>query len=495
MSMIKFSQYLLESINVGAIDKANSIITSYLSKKVGLKMFPTVEEPIGGGVGLRYYIPSNNYSFRINWTSPSKFGTVNVDSVDVWYNESTPYKVKFEKEQSLIKIVPMISELIKKKPALGNSVYVDDEGLQESFGDPKDVYSGVLDIITQGSFSKSKIYQAYKTFGIKIFEKILELKPNLFKESGGSKYAWVGSVVDAKTLSGLEGKVLSSLDSPRVTVSRGSSSEEYKAPAKVDEIEKNQSKLTYEEQLKDLKNLLKMTLAGAANALFISGRGGVGKTFTVEELLKNMGKRDNVDYFKNSGSATAAGLYTTLYRYRDKIVFFDDSDDALKDQEARNIFKAATDTKAVRKLVWNKMGKNVVEPDDEMTDEEILDQGLIPRYFEFTGKIIFISNLSLDKLDPDGAIRTRAFLVDVNPTDAEVYDFMDKIVGDMPLGEGLTLSEQDRKRVVKILRAGTSKQTANFRKLNRGLNMLAGGEKSGVTVSDAELQRMISMYA
>jgi len=237
-----------------------------------------------------------------------------------------------------------------------------------------------------------------------------------------------------------------------------------------------------------------MTLAGAANA-FISGRGGVGKTFTVEELLKNMGKRDNIDYFKNSGSATAAGLYTTLYRYRDKIVFFDDSDDALKDQEARNIFKAATDTKAVRKLVWNKMGKNVVEPDDEMTDEEILDQGLIPRYFEFTGKIIFISNLSLDKLDPDGAIRTRAFLVDVNPTDAEVYDFMDKIVGNMPLGDGLTLSDQDRKRVVKILRSGTSKQTANFRKLNRGLNMLAGCEKSDVTVSDAELQRMISMYA
>jgi hypothetical protein len=295
----------------------------------------------------------------------------------------------------------MISELIKNKPELGKSVYVDDEGLQESFGDPTDVYSGVLDIITEGSFSKSRIYQAYKTFGIKIFEKILELKPNLFKESGGSKYSWVGSVVDAKTLSELESKVLSSLDSPRVTVSRGSSSEEYKTPAKVDELEKNQSKLTYEEQLKDLKNLLKMTLAGAANALFISGRGGVGKTFTVEELLKNMGKRDNIDYFKNSGSATAAGLYTTLYRYRDKIVFFDDSDDALKDQEARNIFKAATDTKAVRKLVWNKMGKNVVEPDDEMTDEEILDQGLIPRYFEFTGKIIFISNLSLDKLDPD----------------------------------------------------------------------------------------------
>lgn len=495
MSMIKFSQYLFEAINVGAIDKANSIITTYLSKKTGVKLFPTVEEPVGGGVGLRYYIPSNNYSFRINWTSPSNFGTVHVVSVDVWYNETTPYHVKFDKEQSLIKIVPMIAELLKEKPEMGSSVFMDDEGLQESFGEPGAVYSGVIDIITDGSFSKSKVYQSYKTFGIKIFEKLLDLKPNFFKATGGSKYSWVGSTVDAKTLQGLQSKVFEAIEAPRVVVSRGSSSEEYKMPSKVDELENNQDRLSYEDQLKDLKNLLKMTLSGAANALFISGRGGVGKTHTVEEILKSMGKKDNVDYFKNSGSATAAGLYSVLYRFRDKIVFFDDSDDALKDQEARNIFKAATDTKAVRKLVWNKMGKNVVEPGDDLSDEEILDQGLIPRYFEFTGKIIFISNLSLEKLDPDGAIRTRAFLVDVNPTDTEVYDFMDKIVGDMPLGDGLSLSMEDRKRVVKILRSGTSKQTANFRKLNRGLNMLAGCEKSAVTISDTELQRMIAMYA
>jgi hypothetical protein len=492
--MINFSQFLLESISAGSIDKANSIISGYLSKKVGSKMFPTVEEP-NGKVGLRYYIPSNNYSFRVNWTSPSSFGTVNVESLDVWYNEKTPYHVKFDKEQSLIKIVPMIAELLNKKPEMGSSVYMDDEGLQESFGNPAEIFSGVVDIMTSGSFSKSKVYQEYKTFGIKILERILEEKPNFFREQGGSKYTWIGTSADAKTLKEMQVKILNNLNAPRVTISRGSGDENYKVPAKVEDLEKNQPRLSYEEQLKDLKNLLKMTLSGAANALFISGRGGVGKTHTVEEILKSMGKRDNVDYFKNAGSATAAGLYSVLYRYKDKIVFFDDSDDALKDQEARNIFKAATDTKAVRKLVWNKMGKNVVDPDEDMTDEEILDAGLIPRYFEFTGKIIFISNLSLDKLDPDGAIRTRAFLVDVNPTDAEVYDFMEKIVDDMPLGEGLTLSSSERKRVVKILRSGTSKQTANFRKLNRGLNMLAGCEASGVSIGDAELQRMISMYA
>ena len=491
--MKSFTQYLFEAISVGQIDKANSIITSYLSKKIGSKLFPTVENIKGGGFGLRYYLPSNNYSFRINWSSPSDFGTVNVESVDMWYNEPNGYHVKFDKEQSLIKVVPMISELIKTKPSTGTTVYFDDEeGIKESFGDPSEVYKGVLQIVTQGSFSKSTVYQSYKTFGIKIFEKLLEMKGSLWK-SQGTKYAWVGSTVDAKELSAVEKSVISSIGSSKVTISRGSA--EAETDPKVAKLEADKEKLSYEDQLKDLKNLLKMTLTGAANAMFISGRGGVGKTHTVEEILASMGKKDNVDYFKNTGTATAAGIYSLLFRYKDKIVVFDDSDDALKDQESRNIIKAATDTKKVRKLVWNKMGKNVVDPDEDLTDEEILDQNLIPRFFEFTGKIIFISNLPMDKLDPDGAIRTRAFLVDVNPTDDEVYDFMDKIVGDMPLPEGLTLSASDRKRVVNLLRTGTSKQSANFRKLSRGLNMLAGAGSAGVTVSDTELQRMISMYA
>jgi hypothetical protein len=490
--MVSFFQYIFEAINVKNIDKANSIITTYLTKKIGKKMFPTVEQLKSGGLGLRYFIPSNGHSFRVNWSSPSKFGTVNVQSVDYWYGEAEAYHLKFDKDQSLIKIVPLIAEISSKKPSEGTSSYMDDMGLQESFGNPSVVFRSVLQLITQGSFSKNAVYQAHKTFGIKIFEALLDLKPSYWSGSG-SKYSWVGSTVDAKSLEALESRVLDNIGTVKVTVTRGA--DDVVIDPKVKEIEDNRVRLSYEEQIKDLKNLLKMTLTGAANALFISGRGGVGKTHTVEEILSQMGKRDNIDYFKNTGSASAAGIYSLLFRFKDKIVVFDDSDDALKDQEARNIIKAATDTKKVRKLVWNKASKNLVDPDEDMTDEEILDAGLLPRYFEFTGKIVFISNLSMDKLDPDGAIRTRAFLVDVNPTDEEVYDFMDKIVDGMPLPEGLTLSVADRKRVVKILRTGTSKQTANFRKLSRGINMLAGAEHAGVEISDAELQRMISMYA
>jgi hypothetical protein len=83
-------------------------------------------------------------------------------------------------------------------------------------------------------------------------------------------------------------------------------------------------------------------------------------------------------------------------------------------------------------------------------------------------------------------------MIDISPTDEEVYDFMEEIVGDFPLQEGLTLSKADRLKVVVILRKGTSKQTANLRKLSRGLNMFAAGGKD---LSDDEIRRMIAVYA
>ena len=39
----------------------------------------------------------------------------------------------------------------------------------------------------------------------------------------------------------------------------------------------------------------------------------------------------------------------------------------------------------------------------------------------------------MDRLDPDGAIRTRAFMIEIDPTDAEIYDFMETIVDKIKL--------------------------------------------------------------
>jgi hypothetical protein len=110
--------------------------------------------------------------------------------------------------------------------------------------------------------------------------------------------------------------------------------------------------------------------------------------------------------------------------------------------------------------------------DDEQIEQKVED-GYYPKYFNFEGKIIFISNLNKNKLDPDGALRTRAFLVDVDPTNEDVANFMKKICNTLPLEDGLSLTEEERLEVVDVI-VKTGKEL-NLRKLVRGLNIRAAG--------------------
>jgi len=509
----KFKEYLTEGITSETALKVAGVISTYIAKKTGVTFFkmPGIEEYKNGsdsGFGLRMFSKKGNQSIRFNYKSFGNIDLVNLASVHYWNgSDPSPYFIEFDTRVSVIKVLPVIVDMINNKEIkLGKMISPpDDVPLNESdftlyeneAMDSSVMYDGILSLIAangpKGTLTQSKIYSYNKIAGVKVFDAIRADFPKLFFKDG-NKYEWRGTSADLESIKNDKSKILSDLGAVGIKVSRGSANETYKQNDALKDLSKNIERLSFEKQLEDLENLIRMTIGGSSNGLFISGSGGVGKTHTTEKILKSAGLRDGSGYFKNTGTSSAAGLYSLLFRYKDKIVLFDDSDSTLGDQEARNIVKAATDTKKIRKLVWNKMGKNVVDPED-MTDEEILNDGLIPRYFEFTGRIIFISNLSLDKLDPDGALRTRAFIVNIDPTEEEIYDFMEKIVGTMELEDGLSLGLESRKEVIKLLRAGKSQQKPNLRKLSRGLSMKAGAEAAGVDISKTELARMIEMYA
>lgn len=107
---------------------------------------------------------------------------------------------------------------------------------------------------------------------------------------------------------------------------------------------------------------------------------------------------------------------------------FDDCDAVFRDENGRNLLKAALDTKAVRKISYLKKTTAVFDPKDFENDPEgefnAIEAGLVPNSFEFAGRVIFISNLEKDKADPDGAIRSRSILIDVNPDDATLMERM-----------------------------------------------------------------------
>jgi hypothetical protein len=509
--MQKFSAFISEAVSASNLDKVSNLIRSYIARKAKLAIFSSGGEQYtngaGSGVGVRYMIPATGGSFRVNWNSFGSVGMVGVSSVDFWLSGKgggPEFRLKFNTGASLVTTLPTIAEILltKKMPSGGAKVYVVppdmlEEGystLNESKSDQAiDAFNALISEFKNSDFDRPTYLRVWKSAGFKIFEYVVRNYKILEKQ--GRSYKFVGNQRDIDALVADRDRVLTGVGVAIGSVSSVGGKERYKSDPKIDEIADNIERLSYDQQLEDLENLIRLTISGASNALFVSGRGGVGKTHTVEKVLASAGLRDGNGYFKNTGTASAAGIYSLLFKHQHDLILFDDSDDALKDQEARNMFKAATDTKKVRKLVWNKMGKNIVEPDEYEDPAELIDAGLLPRYFDFRGKIIFISNLTMDKLDPDKAIRTRAFLIDISPTDDEVYKFMEKIVGDFPLEDGFSLSINDRKKVVGLLRGSKSKQSANLRKLVRGLNMMAGAMKAGVTVSDDQLKRMIENYA
>ena len=98
------------------------------------------------------------------------------------------------------------------------------------------------------------------------------------------------------------------------------------------------------------------------------------------------------------GYSTAKGLYRTLFENNNSIVVFDDCDAVLKDPIALNLLKGALDSYGKRIISWNA----------DMRDDDL------PRSFEFTGRVIFISNMDQDRIDQ--AIRSRSMMIDLSMT-------------------------------------------------------------------------------
>jgi hypothetical protein len=123
------------------------------------------------------------------------------------------------------------------------------------------------------------------------------------------------------------------------------------------------------------------------------------------------------DYVIVKGSSASAEqnikiIYSTLYKYNDKIIVFDDFDSALEDQNVINLLKAALDSYPVRIVSMPDLSQF------SMKDEPL------PSRFEFTGKIIIITN----KMNIDTAILSRVQSVKVTFTPEQFKDSIGKML-------------------------------------------------------------------
>lgn len=183
------------------------------------------------------------------------------------------------------------------------------------------------------------------------------------------------------------------------------------------------------ERFEFLSDFVQMVGDRTNASLIVTGEGGLGKTHTVNKVLRAMGLTDTtgLEAFSNDsalsekqsrrlysvikGYSTAKGLFRTLYECRNRVAIFDDCDSILRDPVALNILKGALDSYDRRIISWN---------------AESFGESDLPKSFEFKGGIIFISNLPLYKIDQ--AIRSRSICVDLSMTPDQKIERMGEII-------------------------------------------------------------------
>ena len=185
-----------------------------------------------------------------------------------------------------------------------------------------------------------------------------------------------------------------------------------------------QNKYGINERFNFVEKLVNMVASGVQPSAVITGEGGLGKTYTVTKTLEANGYKDISDlaefqvgtiintrkcFTMVKGYSTAKGLYRTLFENNKSVIVFDDCDAVLKDPVALNLLKGALDSYGKRIISWNA----------DMRDEDL------PRSFNFEGRVIFISNMSQDKIDQ--AIRSRSMLIDLEMTVDQKIERMETI--------------------------------------------------------------------
>lgn len=211
----------------------------------------------------------------------------------------------------------------------------------------------------------------------------------------------------------------------------------------------------------NLQRLTKMVGRGIQPSLVITGMAGVGKTHLVKETLTGMGLRESYEFVHFKGRSTAAGLFITLYQNSDKIIVLDDCDSVFKDADAVNLLKAALDSYDTRKISY-------------ISSKPLKDEfgEPIPPHFEFTGRIIFISNIHQSKLD--AAIRSRSFVADISMNTEQLFQRMEQLIERMEPNIPLA-AKQQALEIMKSLNAKYAGLDVNLRSFIKASRICAMG--------------------
>lgn len=179
------------------------------------------------------------------------------------------------------------------------------------------------------------------------------------------------------------------LNGKKVNVSINESDVKFEAPVE-ESYEEILARIT--KRFKILERMTSGVINGSIKSLIIAGAPGVGKTFTVERMLKAAAAAGDITFEHIKGRMSAVGLYRMLFQCSDPgaVLVIDDCDGVFGDEDALNLLKGALDTGEERWISWN-------------TDSSSMEKDGIPQKFNFQGTVVFISNLNFQAvIEADG---------------------------------------------------------------------------------------------
>lgn len=167
------------------------------------------------------------------------------------------------------------------------------------------------------------------------------------------------------------------------------------------------------------------------NLVIAYGTGGVGKTYNVLQNEKIKRGLETGEYVKVTGGTTPAGFFEMLYENRDKKIILDDFDMVYNDPQMLGLL--ATISRSNEERILKYPGSSA-------------GSGDIPDKFEFTGKIMSISNIDLESNAEGGGINkhkyeellTNSNKVNLYMTKKETWDLINEYIlhrnGEVNLG-------------------------------------------------------------
>jgi hypothetical protein len=214
-------------------------------------------------------------------------------------------------------------------------------------------------------------------------------------------------------------------------------------------------------RFKYFDNVVRLALMGSVKALLVTGEGGIGKSWTIEQMLEALELVEDQDYVMVKGNCTPKALFDLISDYSDKLIIFDDCDEVLRHPVSGNLLKATLDAFSKKRVVSWLSSANKTRS---------------ARRVDFTGQVIFLSNLNKEGINQ--ALISRCVVIDLKMTQDEKLERMENLLPhiekDVPLEEKeLVLAYLDKyKYTIKDLNIRTLLKAINAYKHRKDLEFM-----------------------